>query len=45
MIAGGVVVLQVKLLMAFPKTALAVEVPVTAMAAQSGIFVADAAPG
>lgn len=28
-----------------PKTALAVEVPTAAMASQSGIFIADAAPG
>lgn len=28
-----------------PKTALAVEVPIAAMAAQSGIFIADTAPG
>lgn len=28
-----------------PKTALAVEIPIAAMAAQSSIFVADAAPG
>lgn len=28
-----------------PKTALAVEVPTTTMASQSGIFIANAAPG